>query len=335
MDNSNCTEYQGSAICPVCGCADSQTLFCATSWEAFARDRVYEIRCCDNCHVAFTSPAACPEVLNVFYAHGLYRVVRNRLHPVIEVLSRVFQWSRLRKITRVHQRGRLLDMGCGKGRFLAYAVSRGWDVYGVEPSENNFRVACSKLGDRVVHNLDELDSIEKFDVVTLWHVLEHGPTPVQVLRQILPYLKATGFIYVAVPNFASLQAWLGRGHWSHLDIPRHCVHYTPSTLKYTLALAGYKLLWVDYFSIEFNPIGVLQTALNLLGCEPGLIYSLVKRNISCDIVSGKLRFFYNVAMAVVGVPILILPAILFACLESLIGRGGTFLICATPFTAGK
>jgi 2-polyprenyl-3-methyl-5-hydroxy-6-metoxy-1,4-benzoquinol methylase len=317
-------------MCPVCGCAHSQVLFRAASWESFARDQVYEIRRCNNCHLAFTSPTVGSEALDVFYTQGLYRETRNRLYTVVEVVSRIFQWSRLRKITREHQQGKLLDVGCGKGRFLAYAAAHGWTVYGVEPSENGRKVARSRLGDRVVRGLDELDLVERFDVVTLWHVLEHVSTPVQMLRQTRPYVKPGGFVYIAMPNFASLQARLGGEHWIHLDIPRHRIHYTPDTLKYTLALAGYATLWVDHFSIEFNPIGLLQTILNLLRCEPGLIYSFVKRNLSCCTDVSRIRFLYNAMMAVVGIPLLILPVFLFAYLESLVGRGGTILVCAAP-----
>jgi SAM-dependent methyltransferase len=199
----------------------------------------------------------------------------------------------------------------------------------MEPSENGRRIARERLGDRVVGSLKELDP-EKFDVVVLWHVLEHVPTPVEMLRQIHLHMTPGGVFCAAVPNFASLQARLGKSHWSHLDVPRHYFHYTPDTLKYVLELAGYTTLQIDHFSIEFNPIGVLQTALNLLGCEPGLIYALVKRNISWRTAKSKVRFLYSVMMAIVGIPLLILPAILFAYLESLIGKGGSILVYATP-----
>lgn len=86
--------------CPLCASLSGQVLFHAASWEPFARDRVYEIRRCHNCHVAFTGPIACSESLDMFYSQGLYRDTRNRLHALVEGVSWIFQRSRLRKITR-------------------------------------------------------------------------------------------------------------------------------------------------------------------------------------------------------------------------------------------
>lgn len=183
---------------------------------------------------------------------------------------------------------------------------------------------------RVVRNLGEIDSSKRFDVVTLWHVLEHVAVPIEILREIRPYVKPGGYLLVAVPNFASLQAQFGKRHWAHLDVPRHQCHYTPDTLKNTLEVAGYTVLQIDHFVIEFNLVGMLQTTLNLLGCEPGLIYSLIKRNISWSNTANKIRFLYSITMAVFGIPLLFLPTLLLAYLESLIGRGGSILAYATP-----
>ncbi|MGB2895329.1 MAG: class I SAM-dependent methyltransferase [Anaerolineales bacterium] len=330
MYSDHRSEDQAVAICPICRLAQSKVLFQAASWEPIARDHIYEVRCCKNCGATFTSPDIPPKMLGVFYSQGLYKDTRNLVSPVVDAISNLFQWSRLRKVTRFFQRGKLLDVGCGKGRFLAYAAQQGWNVYGIEPSENGRKVASRRLGDRVSSNLDELNVNEKFDVITLWHVLEHVSEPAEMLRQIRPYIKPEGAICVAVPNFASLQAQIGSKHWSHLDIPRHRTHFTPSTLEYMLDLTGYRIIWIDHNSIEFNLIGVLQTALNLLGCEPGFIYALVKRNLSRHTALSTSRLFYSVIMAVVVVPILIVPSFLFAYFESMIGRGGTILVCAIP-----
>ena len=330
MYSDHRSEDQAVAICPLCRQVTSKVLFQAASWEPIVRDHAYEVRGCKNCGAVFTSPDISPMMLDVVYSQGLYRDTRNLASPVVEAFSNLFQWSRLRKVTRIIQRGKLLDVGCGKGRFLAYAAEQGWNVYGVEPSENGRKVASRRLGDRVSSNLDELNVNEKFDVITLWHVLEHVSEPAEMLRQIRPYIEPEGAICVAVPNFASLQAKIGSEHWSHLDIPRHRTHFTPSTLEYVLDQTGYKIIWIDHFSMEFNPIGVLQTALNLFGCEPGFIYALVKRNLSRQSALSTGRFCYSVIMAIIAVPILIIPSLLFAYLESMIGKGGTILVCAVP-----
>jgi len=329
MNNVHCTENSVVVKCPICSCTNSQLLFRAASWESFARDQIYDIRYCHECHITFTNPTESSESLNKFYSQGLYRDTHNRFYMLIEGVQWIFQWSRLRKIKRACKQGKLLDVGCGKGRFLAYAALNGWDVFGVEPSENSRSIARSRLGDRVVGSLKELPP-DRFDVIVLWHVLEHVLNPVEMLRQLHQYMKPGGILCVAVPNFSSLQARLGKSRWSHLDVPRHVFHFTPETLKYVLESADYTVLHIDHFSVEFNPIGVLQTVLNCLGLEPGFIYAVVKRNASWGVATSKLRFLYSAIVATVGIPFLILPAFLFAYIESLFGKGGTILVYATP-----
>lgn len=324
MTSNNTKKY----ICPICNYNIIQVLFQVKGWEHFDRANIYEVCRCAHCQITFTYPILPPEKLAVFYTQGMYKATRNRFYSVVEHVQTMFQWVRLRKIARVCARGKLLDIGCGKGRFLMYAAAHGWEVCGVEPSETSRNIARAKLGNRVVSSLDELDPHEQFDVITLWHVLEHVPTPTPMLQQIRSYLKPNGTLLVAVPNFDSLQARLGKELWSHLDIPRHCLHYTPNTLTTILSSSEYTVTYIDYFSIEFNPIGALQTILNILRCEPMLIYNIFKRNFTYS-RTRKTTFFYSLLAAIIGIPILILPAVIFAYFESAIGRGGTMLIYAT------
>lgn len=212
---------------------------------------------------------------------------------------------------------------------MAYAAGNGWDVYGVEPSENGYKIASERLTNRVVRNLGEIDSSKRFDVVTYGMFSSTYQHRSKCFGRIRSYVNPGGYLLIAMPNFASLQAQLGKQHWAHLDVPRHQCHYTPDILKNLLEITGYTVLQIDHFIIEFNLVGMLQTILNLLGCEPGLIYSLIKRNISWPTTANKVRFLYSI-MAVVGIPLLFLPALLLAYLESLIGRGGSILVYATP-----
>jgi len=324
----------GNRECPLCHSRESDLIWQVRGWESFDREEIYEIRRCRECGLTFTAPFLDEEALGRFYAQGLYRDTPNRLNWLVAGLSRLFQWARLRKIRRLKRTGRLLDVGCGKGRFISYIAARGWDVQGVEPSEARRKASRERLlRGRVVGTLEDVDAGEKFDVVTFWHVLEHIPRPVETLRKALKHLKEDGFLLVAVPNLASLQARIGGKHWIHLDVPRHRFHFTPETLGHVLKMAGFEMVRVDHFSLEFNPLGVLQTVLNLLGCEPGLIYRFIKRDLSWEGAKDKLRFIYSALVAFLGIPLLLLPSFLFAWLESAMGRGGTIVAYARP--AGK
>ena len=268
--------------------------------------------------------------LEEFYSLGLYKSTKNRFSGMVAAASNVFQRARLQRIKRLKTGHRLLDVGCGKGRFLAYAARHGWDVFGLEPAENGREIARHRLGERVVASLDELPSDKQFDVITLWHVLEHVSEPTSLLTEIHPHVAPGGVLCIAVPNFDSLQARIGGRSWGHLDVPRHRVHYTPQTIRRTLERSGYTTLRIAHFSLEFNPIGVLQTLINLSGCEPGLIYKIIKRDFSYGKARSKTQFLYSLVMVFIGVPLLLLPSLIFASVESLMGRGGTMLVYARP-----
>ena len=268
--------------------------------------------------------------LEDFYSQGLYKSTQNRFSRIVAAVSNVFQRTRLQRINGLKTGHKLLDVGCGKGRFLAYAARHGWDVYGLEPADNGRQIARQRLGDRVVASFDELPSDNPFDVITLWHVLEHISEPTSLLEEIRPLVGPGGVICIAVPNFASLQARIGRKSWGHLDVPRHRVHYTPQTIRRTLERSGYTTLRIAHFSLEFNPIGVLQTLINLSGCEPGLIYKIIKRDFSYGKARSKTQFLYSLVMVFIGVPLLLIPSLIFASVESLLGRGGTMLVYARP-----
>ena len=109
---------------------------------------------------------------------------------------------------------KLLEIGCGKGRFLEAAKERGFLVYGIEPSPRSFSFASARLGSSVAPiALEKLDSAPNFpsdyDYVMLWHVLEHLIDPGSVLTQIKGRLSAQGKVVFAAPNFASFQARWG------------------------------------------------------------------------------------------------------------------------------
>jgi 2-polyprenyl-3-methyl-5-hydroxy-6-metoxy-1,4-benzoquinol methylase len=129
--------------------------------------------------------------------------------------------------------GRLLDYGCGSGRFLASMRDRGWQVHGYEPD------AIAAQTAREVHGLEVTDggfSVEAlgektYDAVTLIHVIEHVRDPVATLSQCARLLKAGGSLMIATPNMASLGHRIFRSNWLDLDPPRHLMLFTPASLQ--------------------------------------------------------------------------------------------------------
>src|SRR5262249_34256030 len=137
-----------------------------------------------------------------------------------------------RRVLPWHGNGRLLDFGCGGGSFLERMHKQGWSRVGLDTSEAAVRSIRSELGLAApVGTLPHPElAPESFDVITMWHALEHVHAPLDVLREAHRLLAPGGRLLVAVPNIASWPfRWFGRD-WFGLDLPRHLTHFEPETL---------------------------------------------------------------------------------------------------------
>jgi 2-polyprenyl-3-methyl-5-hydroxy-6-metoxy-1,4-benzoquinol methylase len=128
----------------------------------------------------------------------------------------------------------LLDIGCGTGEFLVTAKKNNWLVSGVEPNENARIRSEEKIGVKVFSNLDELVLSGKknyFDVISLWHVLEHVSDYNQYINQLKKLLKKDGVLIIAVPNYKSYDAKYYQEFWAAWDVPRHLWHFSQKAIN--------------------------------------------------------------------------------------------------------
>ena len=124
----------------------------------------------------------------------------------------------------------LLDYGCGTGEFVLHAAKNGYTAAGYEPDHNAGEMAHTK-GARVFSSWEDLEAhAGSFDVITLWHVLEHIPNPHEVLQKLQDKLRKGGLMVVAVPMANSYDAQHYKEAWAAWDLPRHLYHFTPETL---------------------------------------------------------------------------------------------------------
>jgi len=141
---------------------------------------------------------------------------------------------------RYEGQGRLLDYGCGNGSYISKMQRFGWNVIGMDMSEEAVKVCKMRNVETYVGvNPAEKFDPESFEVVTLWHVLEHVPSPSQTLKQIHQVLKPGGKLIMALPNIDSwLFKWLGK-YWFPLDLPRHLTHFSKNTVTLILRNNGF------------------------------------------------------------------------------------------------
>ena len=126
----------------------------------------------------------------------------------------------------------ILDVGCGTGDFLQTAKNNSWNVYGIEPNEKARAIANSKTKNQVfdTNTLQEFES-GTFDVITLWHVLEHLPNLEIEIQNLNRLLKPNGRLVIAVPNFKSYDAKHYNAFWAAYDVPRHLWHFSQTSIS--------------------------------------------------------------------------------------------------------
>lgn len=127
------------------------------------------------------------------------------------------------------QKGRILDIGAGTGDFLLTAKNNGWETVGVEPSDRAKNIAIQK-GISFVNEISDLEN-NSFDVITMWHVLEHVPNLELQIQELKRLLKPTGTLIVAVPNFKSFDAQHYKTFWAAYDVPIHFWHFSKKAIQ--------------------------------------------------------------------------------------------------------
>jgi len=261
------------AACPFCGGA-GRVLFEGRD-RLHAIGGVFGVSACTDCGFVFTSPRPPVERLGDYYPedyspHAPRPPVKAGLKARLRsaVLQEYFAYpGGGRPVRRAillpayaafradsknvfyvpwHGEGRMLEVGCGSGRWLSRLKGAGWRTAGLDISPQAAKVAADAYDVEV-----EVGTYPRkhfpaasFDVVTFWNSLEHMTDPVGVLESAHAVLAAGGLLYASVPNFASFGARRFRENWFPLDLPRHLNHFTPDTLSAALEKAGFEPLWI-------------------------------------------------------------------------------------------
>jgi 2-polyprenyl-3-methyl-5-hydroxy-6-metoxy-1,4-benzoquinol methylase len=159
-------------------------------------------------------------------------------------------------ISHTTKKGRILDIGAGIGAFLNEMKQKGWDIEGVEP-DYGARQQARNLFAIDLKPTPELNQLPhgSYDAITLWHVLEHVEPLQDYVAQLKKLLTPNGRIFIAVPNYTSLDADLYGNRWAAYDVPRHLYHFTPRSIEVLVEKHGMKIItrkpmWFDAFYIS-------------------------------------------------------------------------------------
>ena len=277
----------------------------------------FQIRKCENCSVRFTSPS--PTQMDRFYP-PFYRQYSALTQYILRVLysKRALSWTKL-----LGASGVVLEIGLGPGWMLSALRRHGWRVVGTERTSKSLRPFSERSGLPVfVGGTDALKSKPTFDLVILFHVLEHLSDPLHIILQCEKLLKPGGKVIVSVPNFESWQSKATKKNWFHLDVPRHLFHFSPNSLSELLKRAGLEINQIRFVSFEHDPYGWVQSLLNIFGMKFNLLTRLL--------MGSDGRSMLSLSGFVIGFSavILFIPSIFLSILSWIGGAGATVEIVA-------
>lgn len=220
----------------------------------------YDLVKCNHCDLIYVGSPPNKEVLEKMYsfASGYHDSLTKPGQRQDRFRSRAQeQFDQVKSLCKP---GRLLDVGCSVGFFLAFAKRAGWDVSGVEFSKDSADFAREQLGNVILDGAIEDANFpaEEFDLVTMWDVIEHVSSPASALAKAAHLLKKNGMLVISTPNIdgifpkASLPFASVLKHWPHPEPPYHLYQFSAKTLSRMLEKFGFQVDAVKYESI---PLG--------------------------------------------------------------------------------
>lgn len=207
---------------------------------------VFELWLDEQFEILVTHPQPSLDKLPSYYESEDYISHTDGRRTLFEKLYHFIKGIALKKklslVNSLSTKGSILDIGAGTGEFLLKCKNDGWHVTGIEPSERAKQIAHQK-GIGMEESLANLAD-HSFDVITMWHVLEHVPNLEQQLKELKRLLKPNGVLLVAVPNYKSYDAKVYQEYWAAYDVPIHLWHFSKNAISKLFALQSMKLVQV-------------------------------------------------------------------------------------------
>jgi SAM-dependent methyltransferase len=255
--------------CNLCNLDDTRVLFSKKDKFGISEEE-FKVVECRSCGLLYVNPRPGQDEIGEFYpdTYSWKEILEadSFLTKCVRGMEKSYRYHLLKgevsKVMRSTGRnsGKALDVGCGTGDRLVAFQSQGFETFGVETSDSaDYAERFMKLDVRKGDLLSARFPDQFFDLVTLYHVLEHTHNPLRVCREIHRVLKESGFLVIQVPNKESFQYQLFEKRWAAIDVPRDLYYFGTRTLRELLRKAGFRVLKIDAFMNWWHPPTLVPT----------------------------------------------------------------------------
>jgi 2-polyprenyl-3-methyl-5-hydroxy-6-metoxy-1,4-benzoquinol methylase len=230
--------------CPICNETKNEVyLHCK---DHTVSEHTFTIVKCLSCNFIYTNPVPPESEIGKYYKSESYishtdtkKGIINKLYHFVRNITIK---KKLQLLDQLSGKGKLLDIGCGTGHFIKECKNQGWTVEGTEPDPDARKLAETLTDSKISETVFAKTEFKSYNIISLWHVLEHVHRLNETIEQIKKLLKDNGHLIIAVPNCESFDAKYYKEHWAAFDLPRHLYHFTQDSMENLLHKHGFNII---------------------------------------------------------------------------------------------